>query len=118
MNSIRGRVQRTFLEKGKKYLFASWEWILGQLYLQIAAKTSSVSLSVSENHLKKAIEVAEEIGAKTVLGPAYLDLGLLRKTEGRVEEARKCILDAIRISEECDATGVLKQAKQALQDLG
>ncbi|GAI10282.1 unnamed protein product [marine sediment metagenome] len=42
----------------------------------------------AEAHFKKAIEVAKEIGAKGVLGQAYLDLGLLHRAKGRTDQAR------------------------------
>ena len=37
----------------------------------------------AEDHFNRAIESAEEIEDMTVLGRAYLDLGLLHKIKGR-----------------------------------
>jgi tetratricopeptide (TPR) repeat protein len=63
------------------------------------------------------IGVAKEIGAKGVLGQAYLNLGLLHRAKGRTEQAQKCILDAIELFEQCEVEAFLKQAKEALGSL-
>ena len=73
--------------------------MLGKIYFQIAACEGSVSLSSllknavflaktlpvagkrAEYHFNKAIDLAEEIGAKGIIGQAYLDLGLLHKAK-------------------------------------
>jgi hypothetical protein len=47
-----------------------------------------------------------------------LELGLLHKIKGRTDEARKCISDAVRLFEECEADVFLKQAREALAALG
>jgi tetratricopeptide (TPR) repeat protein len=72
----------------------------------------------AENHFQKAIEVAQEIGAKGLLGQVKLDLGLLYKVNGNPDNARKCISDAIQLFEECEADIYLKQAREALAALG
>ena len=71
----------------------------------------------AENHFQKAIKLAQEIGAKGILGQVTLDLGLLHKIKGRTEEARKCITDAIHLFEECEADVFLKRAKEELASL-
>jgi hypothetical protein len=43
----------------------------------------------AEDHFNKAIEVAEEIGAKGLLGQGYLNLGLLHKAKGKTEQAKR-----------------------------
>jgi hypothetical protein len=48
------------------------------------------------------------------MGMASLDLGLLNRTKGKTEQARKCISEAIQIFEQTEADGFLKQAKEAL----
>jgi len=67
--------------------------------------------------LNKAIETAKKIGAKSILGPAYLDLGRLHKTKKRTDKAAECITAAIKIFDECEMDGFLKQAKDALESL-
>ena len=105
---------------------------LGQVFLQIADKTAPVSLSVmaknisfilknvpsaakkAEEHLRKTIEIAEEIGSKGVLGRAYLNLGLLQKNRGRTDEAKESISKAIQVFEEGEFENCLESAKKTL----
>jgi tetratricopeptide (TPR) repeat protein len=68
----------------------------------------------AESHLNKAAEVARAIGAKGVLGQAYLDLGKLRKRLGKPDEAKKFITDAISLFETCGADSFLRQAREFL----
>jgi tetratricopeptide (TPR) repeat protein len=105
---------RACLENQRRFWYARIEQALGLVYSQMNVP---VAAKRAAQHFNKALEVAKEIGAKGILGQAFLDLGLLDKTEGRVEEARRRISDAIQIFEECGAEVVLKQARQALQDL-
>jgi len=81
-------------------------------------KTIPFAHRKAEGHLTKAIETAKEIGAKSILGQAYLDMGRLHQTKGKTDEARKYISDAVRLFEECEADVFLKQAKEALAALG
>jgi tetratricopeptide (TPR) repeat protein len=72
----------------------------------------------AETHFKKAIEIASEIGAKSIVGQAKLDLGKLYKTKGRTDKARNYLSAAIQIFEECEAEIYLKQAREAIASLG
>ena len=126
---------QSVLETGRKYCYATTEYSRGKLYFQLVEGAGPISLSTmaknigfliknvpfaskkAEAHFKKAIEVAKEIGAKGVLGQAYLDLGLLHRAKGRTDQARKCILDAIQLFEQCEVEVFLKQAKEALGSL-
>ena len=112
------------------------EYILGRIYKQIAEGAGPLSPAIvaknigflvknvpfaakkAENHFRKAIKLAQEIGAKGLLGQVTLELGLLHKIKGRTDEARKCISDAVRLFEECEADVFLKQAREALAALG
>ena len=127
---------RTTIETHRKCWYCIYEHSLGQVYLQIVNKSAPVTLSTmaknigfilknvpsagtkAEEHFKKAIQVSKEIGAKRILGQAYLDLGLLHKAKGRTEQARKCITDSIQIFEQCEAEARLKQAEEALASTG
>jgi tetratricopeptide (TPR) repeat protein len=71
----------------------------------------------AETHFNRAIEAAKEIGAKNLLGRAYLDLYLLHRSKRRKDQARKCVSEAIQIFEECEAETYVKQAKEALESL-
>ena len=124
-----------FFENGSRYRYAVAKYMLGKVYLQIIQRAGPMSFSTvtrnigflmknvpvagkkGEHHFNKAIEVAKEIGAKGILSQAYLDLGLLHKAKGRIDQARECISEAIRVFEQCEAEVYLKQAKEALASL-
>jgi len=111
------------------------EYILGKIYLQIVEGENLPSFSIlarnigfmvknvpaagkkAEDHFKRTIEIAKEIGAKSWMAVSYLDLGLLHKTKKRTDQAKECISKAIKLFEQCEATVYLKQAKEALVSL-
>jgi len=119
-----------------KYLNSLCEILLGMVYLQIVQGEGERSLSTmfrnigflvknvpfagkkGEDHFSKAIEVAKEIGAKSLQGVACLNLGLLHKAKKRTEQARQCLTEAVQLFELCEAETKLKQAKEALASLG
>jgi tetratricopeptide (TPR) repeat protein len=122
-------------DNDRKYFYSNGEYILGKVFLNIVERTEPISFSImaknigfliknvpfaskkAEEHFNQAIEVAKEIGAKSVMGEAYLDLGLLYGTKGKTEQAKKCISEAIQIFEQTEADGFLKQAREALASL-
>jgi class 3 adenylate cyclase/tetratricopeptide (TPR) repeat protein len=132
IEEARGRCE----ESGGKFLFIMAEYILGRIYKQIAEGAGPISPAIiaknigflvknvpfaakkAENHFQKAIKLAQEIGAKGLLGQVTLELGLLHKIKGRTDEARKCISEAVQLFEECEADVFLKQAKEVLAALG
>ncbi len=57
------------------------------------------------------------MGAKTIMGGACLDLGLLHKAKKRKDQANKCISEAVNLFEQCEADVYLKQANEALESL-
>ena len=111
------------------------EYILGKIYLQIVEGENLPSLSIfarnigfmvknvpaagkrAENHFKRTIEIAKEVGAKGWMAVSYLDLGLLHKAKKRTDQAKECISKAIKLFEELEAAAFLKQAKEALASL-
>jgi tetratricopeptide (TPR) repeat protein len=127
--------QREFVENGRKWFLALSHYAMGKLYLQIVEGSSKVSFSVALKNigflvknvpfakqkaavnLNKTIEIAQEIGAKSLLGMAYLDLGLLHKAKGEKDKARECITTAMQFFEQCEAEVFLQQAKEALESL-
>jgi class 3 adenylate cyclase/tetratricopeptide (TPR) repeat protein len=122
-------------EAGGKFILTVSYYFLGRVYKQIAEGTDSISpimivknigfllknvpfsAKKAENHFQKAIELAQEIGAKSWLGQATLELGLLHKIKGKTDEAKKCLSDAVRLFEECEADVFLKQAREELANL-
>jgi class 3 adenylate cyclase/tetratricopeptide (TPR) repeat protein len=126
---------KTFIREERRYFIALTEHIIGKIYSQIVEGAGPISpLSIAKNigflaknvpfadkkaesHFNKAIEVAKEIGAKSLLGPLYLDLGLLHKANKRTDKARWCLAEAIQIFEQCEAKVYLKQVKEVLGSL-
>jgi class 3 adenylate cyclase/tetratricopeptide (TPR) repeat protein len=118
-----------------KTYYCIFELTLGQVYLKIVQGAGPKSFSIlvknigfllkevpfaykrAEEHFNNTIEVAKEIGAKGILGQAFLDLGLLHKAKGKKEKAKECISTAIGYFEQCEADVFLKQAKEALSSL-
>ena len=68
----------------------------------------------AEQHFNKAIALSREMGAKGILGQAFLGLGRLYKAKKRNEKARECFSEAAHLFQECDAHVYLKQAKGGL----
>jgi class 3 adenylate cyclase/tetratricopeptide (TPR) repeat protein len=117
-------------------IYCQTSYTLGKIYLKMIQGEGEKSFSLfaknigfliktlpfvkrkAEVHLNEAIRIAKEIGAKGILGQAYLDMGELRKIKGRNDEARKYITDAIQLFEECENDFFLKQAREALAALG
>jgi tetratricopeptide (TPR) repeat protein len=127
--------QRTCLENQRRGIYALSEYVLAKVYSQIVEGSGPIRLSTmarnigfliqnvpfagkkAEEHFNRAIESAKEIGAKSTMGMAYLDLGLLHRMKGKAEQAKKCLSEAIHIFEQSEAEVFLKQAKEALSSL-
>jgi tetratricopeptide (TPR) repeat protein len=109
---------RKSIERGKKSCHVVFEHTLGKVYLQLIDTDVPFAGEKAEEHLNRAIDVAKEIGAKAFLSQAYLDLGLMLKAKGDIDQAKTRISNAIQLFEECDAEVYLKQAKEALASLG
>jgi tetratricopeptide (TPR) repeat protein len=123
------------IDNNRKFVSCMIECILGEVFLNIVEGAGPISISAmaknigflvknvpfaskkAEEHFNRAIEVAKEIGAKGIMGMAYLDLGLLYRTKAKAEQAKKCISEAIQIFEQYEAEGDLKRAKEALASL-
>ena len=71
----------------------------------------------AEEHFNIVINVAEEIGAKGILGQAKLDLGILYKAMNKSDIAREYISSAIQLFKECEAEVYLNQATDTLSSL-
>jgi class 3 adenylate cyclase/tetratricopeptide (TPR) repeat protein len=133
--SIVEDVRKAFLEKGNRYRYALFNYLLGRVYLRIYERKGPKNISLllsnagalvknvpiankkAEVYLKEAIAVANEIGANGILGQAYLELGGLYKAKKRTAEAQKFISEAINIFQECQAETYLEQAKETLASL-
>jgi tetratricopeptide (TPR) repeat protein len=114
---------------------AMFEYVVGKVYLQMATgrgprdfrfvmqnfvflvRNLPFAGQKSEYHLKRAIEASKEAGAIATLSQAYFDLALLYKAKKRVDEAKNCLYEAIRIFEQCSAEVYLRKAQEALSSL-
>ena len=109
--SLYENVMRVWLENKCLWRYANGNNVLGRLYSRILQEKA-------EEYFNIAIKTAGEIGAKSVLGRAYLGLGQLHKAKGETDKARECVSNAIEAFEKCEADVALKQAKEALAALG
>jgi tetratricopeptide (TPR) repeat protein len=128
-------VLATYSSQGSKFRCANIHCFLGKVYLQMLQGAGPKDLSFlvknigflvksipfaakkAESHFTKAIDLAKEIRANSILGQAYLDLGLLHKAKKRTEKARECMTKAIEYFELCEAETFLKRAREELQSL-
>ena len=127
--------KQSSLKNERTWVYAFVEFLLGSVYAQIVKGGKPINLLTmaknigflirnvpnaskkAEEHFSKAIEVAKEIGANGLLGPAYLNLGLLYKTKKKTKQAKECIMRAIEIFVQSDAEVYLKQANEDLESL-
>ena len=128
-------VQQLYIQNGRKFMLGFSERVLASIYLQIVEGAKPASLVTvaknigfllknvpaaaekAEKHLSKALEIAEEIGSKSVIASICLDLGRLHKVKKRTQEARTWISRAIKVFEEIEAEAFLQQAKEELASL-
>jgi len=128
-------IQHASIKNESQWLYAQIEYVMGGVYLKIVQKSAPLSLIIiiknigfllknvpfaakkAENHLKKSIESAENIGAKGILGQAWLDLGRLYRVSKKKKNARDCFIKAIDVFEICGIETFKKQAKEELDSL-
>jgi len=130
---IIAQAQESLWQKGRLYVYASAEDLLGRIYLQIAGGGQpGFSLSrefgflirhvpfaaqKAEDHFNRAIRIAREMDARGVLGISLLDLGHLYRVKKKREKARKCLAEAGQLFEQGGLDDYLKQAEEALHAL-
>ncbi len=128
-------VSETWLRRGSRFRYANSLFIMGRFYARIAQATVWKKLAIlfkepgfaakkalfadrkAVTHLRKAIELADEMGAGDTSGRANLVLGMLHKAKGRHDQARECLSTALHIFEDCEAGTDFKNAKEALESL-
>jgi class 3 adenylate cyclase/tetratricopeptide (TPR) repeat protein len=119
--SLYENVLRVWFENKSLYRYAHGNYSMGRVYSKIAqggGEKKDFFHKKAEEYFNIAIKTAGEIGAKSILGQAYLALGQLHKGKGKAEKARECISRAVDAFEKCEADVFLKQAKEALAALG
>jgi class 3 adenylate cyclase/tetratricopeptide (TPR) repeat protein len=123
------------LASGNLLNYLQCEFTLGMVFSQIAIGAEPISASTifknigflaknvpfasqkAEGHFKKAIEHAREMDFKSILGRAYFNLGLLHKAKKRTDKATKCLSEAIKVFQQCEAEIFVRQAEEALDSL-
>ncbi|NIS68718.1 MAG: AAA family ATPase, partial [Proteobacteria bacterium] len=123
-------------ENGRKSCYALFQHGLGKVYLQIVERKGPISPSMmaknirfllkdlpfaskkAEDHFNESIKAADEIGARSILGQAYLDLGRLHRANRKKDQAKECFSAAIQAFEQCEAEVYLRKARDALESLG
>jgi tetratricopeptide (TPR) repeat protein len=121
-----------FLNIGCMFRYASVNFIIGNFYARLAVGKSKKSVPFivknigflikniplaskkAEIYYNKTIEDAKKIGAKALLGQAYLNLGLFHKAKKKPSQAKETISRAIDIFDEIKAYVFLEKAKEAL----
>jgi len=128
-------ISREYDQCGLKYRYAVCNQILGQIYSQLVPgaqggpkpsfsffannlifliKNVPFAFRKAQTHYLKSIEVSEEIGAMSILGQAWYDLGYLYGLKGQIEKGRECIRKSIAAFEKCKAGFFLNRAKESL----
>jgi tetratricopeptide (TPR) repeat protein len=127
--------QEVLRKNHMKVVYALSESLLGVVYTQFITGSSPGLATLAKNigsivknapfadrkaeeHFNKAIEIFSEVGAKSLLGRTFSNLGQLHKAKKRNEQARECFSEAVHLFQECDAHVYLKQAEEALASLG
>ncbi len=129
------KARKRSLQTGYKYMYVISEYMLGNVFLQMALGKGDINSGTilknigflmknlpfaktkAENHLKKTIVLADEIGAKNFKGQALLDLGRLYRYKKRKEEARKFLMQAVEVFEVCGIETYKRQAEKVLSSL-
>ena len=127
-------IRNSSIKKTWGYGIAMSEYVLGNLYFQMAYGERPGNLSIiknieflaknvpfaskkAEEFLSKAVESAKRFGAKGIQGSASMDLGNLYRIRKRNAQARGCISEAVHVFEEIKAEVYLKKAREALDGL-
>ncbi len=134
--ALMGEARSEWIRSQRKFTIAFSDYNFGKIYAQLAGGGQNVTFSIvaknigfliknipfaarkAEACFQSAIRQWTEIGSPGWVGRASLDLGRLYKRKGRKAQAKKHITESIRLFEECEADGFLKQAKAELASLG
>jgi tetratricopeptide (TPR) repeat protein/class 3 adenylate cyclase len=125
----------SYREHGNWFRFAHQHLMLGNFYLKLVLKEGPTNFGLmaknltfmvknimhvrekAQSHLHTAMETAQEIGAKGVLGQSWYDLGRLNSALGETAVAREMFLKADEVFEDCNATGFKLRLANALESL-
>jgi tetratricopeptide (TPR) repeat protein len=122
-------------ENNKRVCEAFYEYALGKVFslmtmgpkpsfsimaknIGFLAKNVPFASRKAVEHLSRAIELSRVIGEVSVLGLAYMDLGLFHAWNKESEQAKECLKAAVEILEKNGPSPNLEQAREALASLG
>jgi tetratricopeptide (TPR) repeat protein len=126
---------REFMEFHRQVFYCMSETILGTVYLQLHQRSGKKSFAMlwnnigvilknlfiagkkAEKHFLKAVELAQETGAKGFLGQPYLQLGVLYQAKGKKEKARKYLLEALQTFTTCEMEVYAQRTQELLHAL-
>ena len=122
-------LQLSWLKNEARLRYGFSELILGDIFLGITRAKTRASISTifrsfgflikssasaahqAEAHYQRAIQVANSMGARGILGQAYMGLSHLYHFQGKTEMARESITAAIDKLMECGAGNYLAEAR-------
>ena len=134
--SMLNEVGGVWRERRAVMRMATFEAILGSLYLNLVASQSPVSLRMvarnigflarnmpnsaasAETHFKEAARLCEQTGAVGSQGEAYLGLAQLYEATRKSDRARECAQEATRCFTQAGIKTYLAQAHDLLESLG
>jgi len=122
-------------ESGHRYRQAMHLCSLGRAYLRLVVRepkpglrsvlrnapflirTLPVAGKRSEDYLRQALDIAEDIGARAVAGQALLLMGKLHAATGKPEQAADELGEAARHFEWCSAPAFLAETRECLAEV-
>ena len=124
---------RIFEDNGRFFSLYVIETAVAEIYFRIAIRAQALNLMGviknlgfiitilpfsrrrAEAYLNKIIQVGREVESQGfVQGQALLNLGCLRRLNGKTASAQECFAEALQILEQCTSETYLQQAREAL----
>ncbi len=128
------KFQATLIRNKQKVSYAISEYIMGEVYAQIATgprpsfsilvknvvflvKNAPFAAKKAESHYHEAVKLFEEIDSENYKGLVFLSLGRLYKARNKTSQARQCLQKAAGIFKLYGAKAYQKQAQEALDSI-
>jgi class 3 adenylate cyclase/tetratricopeptide (TPR) repeat protein len=130
-------IRTDFKSKDSKYRHAALELMVGQIYSSLIKKDKKTSIDFlmvvknfsflltniphafekAEKHLLSAVQISEQLGAKSVLGQSHLELGYLYKSKRKKIQSMENANIALNIFIETDAQFYIAQTEKLISQL-
>jgi len=92
-------------------------WFVGQVYRLLGEVALKTNPDETPLHFDQAISIFQEIKAENELALAYSGMGRFHKQQGNMEEARKCLTDALMIFERLGTLTEPEKVRKKLAEL-